>query len=58
MDQTFYILDVAIDRLNITFVHTSNCFSDTERHCGKLPLSTVHTNQKEPRKATTGYLSW
>ena len=40
MDQTFYVLDAAIDRLNITFVRTGNCISDTER--------LVHTNQEEP----------
>ena len=34
MDQTVYILDAAMDRLNVTFVRTGNCISDTERHCG------------------------
>ena len=34
MNQTFYILDAAIDRLNITFVRTGNCFSDTKHDCG------------------------
>ena len=29
MDQTFYILDAAMDRVNVTFVHTGNCISDT-----------------------------
>ena len=51
MDQTYYILDTAIDRLNITFVRIGNCISDTEIHCRILPLlRTVLTNQEEQRK--------
>ena len=58
MYQAYYILDAAIDRLNITFERTGNCISDTERYCGdhktgEICLSTVHTNQEEPRKTTT-----
>ena len=47
MNQTFYNLDAAIDGLNITFVRTGNCISDTERHCGS------HKTDEICRKATT-----
>ena len=34
MDQTVYILDATMDRLNVSFVRTGNCISDIERHSG------------------------
>ena len=56
MDQTFYNPDAANDWLNITFIRTGNCFSDTGRHCGNYKTGEIcrspRTNQEEPHKTT------